>query len=532
MTQSSNIKQNASPNKAAIVIDRFGGIRPMAKKMDVAVTTVQGWKKRGSIPKRRWPQLMDVAKEYDVDLTDIVKDKANQNAAHQTASPPEDKVNSAGPLKAERQASRLNAEKTTSTLSASPRATRMRISVPDDNEGDIMEKWNEKLLEAQYKAIAKSTWITVFIVLSVLISVAVFLFPYNNEIRTIRENGDKIETLETQTEGLRDDVEALKKNGSSLSKLIPNDLGDRIATLQTEAKAAQQELGAVLQDAKQFKEAVLGVDVGSLSERVAKLERSLKTLTGSPALQRLSRRLDTLSKSMPGQIQMDQAVEDLNRALSKVETATDPVIAKTITEAQGNSEALGQTLQGVQNEDLKAAALLLGFNQFRSSLNRDNTPFEEDLILLMTLINEEDVALRNALVTLAPHAKSGVLTAHGLSEELRTVAGEVVTESLKGQEVSLQNKLKARLDNVLKVEKRGQLISGTQTQATLNDVQRFLDQDDLDQAIAAAERLSGPEAQTIKPWLSKAYAARDAQTLNKALEQTIQVTTTPAAGAF
>ena len=45
------------PNDAARVIEAFGGIRPMAKKLGVAVTTVQGWKERNAIPIRRLDEL-------------------------------------------------------------------------------------------------------------------------------------------------------------------------------------------------------------------------------------------------------------------------------------------------------------------------------------------------------------------------------------------------------------------------------------------------------------------------------------------
>ena len=34
-------------DNAEKVVAAFGGIRPMAKKLGVAVTTVQGWKERG-----------------------------------------------------------------------------------------------------------------------------------------------------------------------------------------------------------------------------------------------------------------------------------------------------------------------------------------------------------------------------------------------------------------------------------------------------------------------------------------------------
>jgi hypothetical protein len=50
------------------IIDRFGGIRPMASKLGVAVTTVQGWKERGHIPQGRLPQIIAAAAELGVDI--------------------------------------------------------------------------------------------------------------------------------------------------------------------------------------------------------------------------------------------------------------------------------------------------------------------------------------------------------------------------------------------------------------------------------------------------------------------------------
>lgn len=50
------------------IIERFGGIRPMASKLGVAVTTVQGWKERGHIPEGRLPQIIGAASEAGIDL--------------------------------------------------------------------------------------------------------------------------------------------------------------------------------------------------------------------------------------------------------------------------------------------------------------------------------------------------------------------------------------------------------------------------------------------------------------------------------
>jgi len=43
------------------VIQVFGGIRPMAHKLGIAVSTVQGWKERGTIPRSRHPEIQAAA---------------------------------------------------------------------------------------------------------------------------------------------------------------------------------------------------------------------------------------------------------------------------------------------------------------------------------------------------------------------------------------------------------------------------------------------------------------------------------------
>jgi hypothetical protein len=52
------------------VIGAFGGIRPMAGKLDVPVSTVQGWKERGVIPESRHGEIRAAATAHGVDLDD------------------------------------------------------------------------------------------------------------------------------------------------------------------------------------------------------------------------------------------------------------------------------------------------------------------------------------------------------------------------------------------------------------------------------------------------------------------------------
>lgn len=60
--------QNMTPLSAREVIERFGGIRPAAKAIGVAFTTVQGWKERDHIPDHRWQELHAAAAEQGIDL--------------------------------------------------------------------------------------------------------------------------------------------------------------------------------------------------------------------------------------------------------------------------------------------------------------------------------------------------------------------------------------------------------------------------------------------------------------------------------
>ena len=56
---------------AGVIIAAFGGIRPMASKLGVPVSTVQGWKQRDTIPASRMSEIRQVAAANGVDLSSM-----------------------------------------------------------------------------------------------------------------------------------------------------------------------------------------------------------------------------------------------------------------------------------------------------------------------------------------------------------------------------------------------------------------------------------------------------------------------------
>lgn len=51
------------------IISKFGGINPMARKLKIPPSTVQGWKDRGFIPAKRQSEVLERATEEGIELS-------------------------------------------------------------------------------------------------------------------------------------------------------------------------------------------------------------------------------------------------------------------------------------------------------------------------------------------------------------------------------------------------------------------------------------------------------------------------------
>jgi hypothetical protein len=56
---------------AGRVVEAFGGVRPMAARLGIAATTIQGWKSRGKVPHARRQEVRDAAQVAGIDLSEI-----------------------------------------------------------------------------------------------------------------------------------------------------------------------------------------------------------------------------------------------------------------------------------------------------------------------------------------------------------------------------------------------------------------------------------------------------------------------------
>ena len=506
-----------STKKAAIenaekVIERFGGIRPMASKINVPVTTIQGWKKRNVIPGTRRHDIESVAAELNIDLSDLMTGAPQSSASATTTSP----VANENSQKEEKKSERKLAEKAEQNTITPERREAIKKGV--EKHHNTIEQLaardssppssNEALLKSieagNRKTVVVTIWIVTALILLGIALASFFLWPSTNQL------SQKLEQQEQVINDLKSNVKEVDKKTSLFGSI--NDLKQKaqsdLEALQNQARNTQIALEQISEKTSEISGQVLGADAGPLSQRLTMIEKQVATLSGGEGAGKLAgliERIQKLEQSVPGQMQMHNSLSELKDIVGGLDGKVT-TLEGALEQAQGDETALGQTLEGVSGNDLKAAAMLLAFSQLRDSLNREG-PFEDDLALLNKMVSEDNVELKLSIAKLAPHANQGVLSTSGLSKEFKGLAGDIVVSSLKGEDISIKEKAMARFNDVIQVEKDGELLTGTDTQSTVNKAQAMLDAGDVQGAIATLQTLDGEAAETAQPFIEQAKAS-------------------------
>lgn len=565
-TNNSSVRPGAIEN-AEEIIERFGGIRPMAAKIDTPVTTVQGWKKRNVIPGTRRADIMAAAKDLKIDLSDVMSSEgvSNQNApkkvkaSKSTKKTPvkAPKSKSAGKAKSkkeklpspydaveakaqaepkpegikaivkeqkaeqtrEEKSAKKSADKSETKVSANHQVKKEPVRSTPKTDADVLTA----LENSNRKTLINTIWIVTALFLLSALVLSLFFWP---QAKVIEEQQQTISDLQTKV----DDVD---KKTSLLGSVMPQDMKNSwneiktrtqndLTALQNQAKNTQIALEQLKDRTAAISNGVIGADAGPLSQRLSVIEEQLAAMNGGGENGRfasLIERIQNLEATVPGQMQFKDSIGELQTIVDGLDGQVNTLEGR-LEEAQGSEGALGQTLEGVSGNDLKAAAMLIAFSQLRDSLNREGS-FEEDLILLDKMVGEDNVELKTAIAELAPHAQQGVLTRKGLSKEFRGLAGDIVVSSLKGEDISIKERAKARLNDVMTIEKDGELVTGTQTQATVAKAQAMLDAGDIQGAMAELQTLEGGAAEQAQPFMGQLKATLQAEETQQLLRNSI-----------
>lgn len=458
---------------ASKIIERFGGIRPMAKKLRVPVTTVQGWKNRDAIPYSRKTDLIEAADIYRIDLSDFDWAAINDNAAPSAA-------------KSDVQTPAANAAATTAAASA-PALERKPTSPTQQSVREL-----EGIDLARVRRTSFYTSMLTSLGLTALVggAAAALFMGSGNSVKQWLAGGD-----DTRLAAVEQRVQALENTPQTG---LVTDLASRLGAL----------MGWLGYDDTNGNE---GTPIRTFLDRLSAVEEKLGNagLTGQTA--------DGLGAQMQGLTATATGNADAQMLFSALKTRLDGVEA-ALQSGQNVQQGLNATLGNITTKDATAAGLLLALVQFREATQRQ-TNIEADLALVQQLVAPQDPALAESVAKLAPYAQNGVLSPVALKQLLQDVAGDVVLTAAYGSDMSVVDKIKARLQAFFSLNKNGEAVLGSNNtqQKALDEARTQLDSGNVKGAIATLKALDATAQKPLEPFYTQAEATATAQDINTAL---------------
>jgi hypothetical protein len=508
------------PNGGQIV-ERFGGIRPMASKLNVPVTTVQGWKKRDAIPAIRRDEIVNAARRYDVSIMDLIGTGANENARantpntsgtiaedpalsrhqHQTMPAPDSiltgsPVNRTTAPQAQRKVETMNQQ--------TPRPNTTPNAAPHTATLNTPPK-REPIVGVDMGAVRKSARRTSFLTTTCLVLLAAgagyMLFAGEST------KDPRIQTLDTRVTALETQRMSAPTTGA-------------FEALQNQVSNITTAIGSSTDGLAQLAREVAAGTNAPLTQRLAVLEAQLKSNAGAaaPALSALTDRMEAMAASPQGQAEWQSAISDLRDTVTGLSGRTDN-IDTALAEARAQNDALGRTLSQVSGNDVGAAAMLLALTNLRGAVDRQ-APFQQDLELLKG-VSDADPALAESLDKLAPYAQSGIMSPAALKGALQASANDIITAKLRGEDVSMKEKFMLHLKSLLSIRKDGVADGSGAEQELIQTASRQLDSGDVAGAMATLQQLQGPSAQAAAPWQAQAQGTLVAQSVDMNLVNAI-----------
>ena len=491
--------ESTIPNAQA-VIKRFGGIRPMATKLGIAPTTVQGWGKRNAIPENRRGEIIKAAAQHDVSLNGLKGFAAT--ATKKTAPAP------AKPKKTPTQVKNAQVKNTGKTAPAkkpaqakapaktAPRAKIQAAVQPAQQPQPATEAANQDTgktgisvaeLEAVRRESLRSGAVAATLIAGVITVTGLALFGGGSS--TTGMDPQRVAQLETRI----NTIEAGQMG-----------LDQRLGQVDRQTHTALSLLGAT--ETGQVQTESLLSEGSSVLETMAFLQKQVEEMGQSnPDSKSMSRQFEQLSRNAATQNALQSGLQELKSLVSNVQNQVQTLGSEVETTQAQISQAVG----GANGKDVQAAALLLALGQFRSAVNR-NGPFDQDLQIIRGLVGD-NAELNTALDRLAPHAETGVLSVDGLGAQLRVLAGDVIVAKLAGEETSLKDRMVQRLNDMVSVSKDGQPVNQNAPTPEIARAQSELARGNIAAAMREVQSIQDVDPQLTQPWLEQAQATMQAQ---------------------
>ena len=458
----------AQEGPAQEIILLFGGIRPMANKLGVAVSTVQGWRERDSIPSARHEQIAAAADSHNIALDRAkLADSDRHPDSHEDAQDDRDQDDG----------SRHAPEDDTESTSAQPWGAQ-DASDKDHEASNVPPPIPAMSGEAR----GGRPWLSAF-----LIAAAIFVAGAGAAVLTREAWAPIFGARDTRVEDIQARLDVLESGAAAA-----RDTQAAVAKLRADLDAKIGELNARLDDSGAAPE----VEVAAQRQQLESLRQQLESVTA---------RLDTVGELAAASGDSEQ----LAAALSRIEGRN----AELAQEVQALRTELTSLAQAERGTPASQSAIALAVLQMRDAL-RGAEPFAPALKAVDAQLSGRDDAaakdLRAALEPLRSFADTGAPSLDSLQAEFPALARRVIAQSHGGEGEDLLSNVLRRLASLVSVRPVGP-VEGDSVEAVVARAESHLNGGDLRAALGALDALSGPAAEAAAEWRARAEARLKAQ---------------------
>ncbi|MGP1394800.1 MAG: uroporphyrinogen-III synthase [Inquilinaceae bacterium] len=518
----------ARESAAARIIARFGGIRPMATKLGAPVTTVQGWKKRGSIPAGRHAEIRTAAQAHGVviDETELLAADSLSNQSQPqdppvtdntaTPAPPPSSAGGSVPTSGKIQGGKTQGDKIQDGKTQDGKTQGDKVQGGDAPSGRAEPARTEPTRSAE-KAEPKPApppppsnrdrgkggsgaaiaWLA--LVIAVLGTAAALTRPYwATEYLgspSLIALTDRVVALENAQPG--DDTAILNRMDQVADSI--DGLNGQVETLAARVETLEAAPGA-------------GAGEAALTQRLDALEADIADLprltqadvaAGIAAeIRPLADRIDALA-AMTDEI--DRLQTALNQATGRLDTLAASVDAarSDLDETRDGLERTQAGLARLQSSTVASEALVLAVGQLRLAV-ADGAPYGPALDVVRSLI-DGDPALADAVESLAAVSERGVPSRATLRARFPAMARAVRAAAVP-EDADWVDRTLSSVQGLVSVRPTAGEVEGTGIDAILARAEFRLGNADLTGAVTALDDLDGPAAAAAGPWLSDARA--------------------------
>ncbi|WP_259781145.1 uroporphyrinogen-III synthase [Aestuariispira ectoiniformans] len=467
---------------AEALIEAFGGIRPMANKLDVAVSTVQGWKLRNHIPPARLEEVEKAAQENDIDLSEIIH-KPEESGDTSKAAEAAD----AEPVQSAEKHGKPDEETKVETTPVTEKpATQTTTPSPAPAKGSNKLAWTALLasLAVGTALVLQPYWApSVNTKLQpVLEKAAPNVFKARSpqtagsapgqEVTALKGEFDaQLSALTRQMDGLASAISALEGQETVMAADGNTDiLKDRLQAMQ-DRLTALEEVGGGAASAP-------AADVAALKSQLAQLEadKDAAITEAASAREALQNALDAQGRQAGT---LASRVTELASRLQSVETVLDAMA----------------TEPAVRNQQEIALVVAAGQLEVQALEGRKYA----DALTTLEALTKDMPELHPAIAALKEGASTGVATRTGLLQSFQVMAARIDTPIKDADQTNWVDATLANISGLVSVRRTG----AEPDMPPMSRAEAALHQDDLAGAIDALTPLADSRPD-VADWLKAA----------------------------